>query len=75
MAQNVASTYSLLDIVHRLASGEHRAAGEWLGVGDDLTAVNHRVHVMAERRQSGEDELEVRRELVLVVCKATSVSA
>ena len=65
-------TYSLLDIVHRLASREECTTGERLGSGDDLAAVNHGVHVMAERGKSGEDELEVGLELILVVCKRVS---
>ena len=64
-------TYSLLNIVHCLASREEGAAGEWLRSGDDLAAVNHGVHVMAERGESGEDELEVGLELVLVVCRCS----
>ena len=38
-----------------------------LGCGDDVGAVDHLVHIVAESRESGEDELEVVLELGLVV--------
>ena len=64
-------THSLLNIPVGLASGEGRAASEGLGGGDDLRAVNHRIRVVAELSEGGEDELEVGLELVLVVCRCS----
>ena len=61
-------THSLLDISHALASGEGRLAGERLRGGDDLRAVNEVVRVVAELGEGSEDELEVARQLVGVVC-------
>ena len=70
----VEKTHSLLDIVHRLTGGEEREliARESLRRGNDLGAVDHRVRVLAELRDSEEDELEVGRELGLVVCASHS---
>ena len=61
--------YSLLNVSVRLASGEASGAEVLgLGGGDDIRAVNQAVHVLAESRNGSENELEVRRELGLVVC-------
>ena len=61
--------YRLLDVSVSLASGEAgRAKVLRLGGGDDVGAVDQAVHVLAESRDSGEDELEVLLELRLIVC-------
>lgn len=64
----IIETHSRLDIPNRLASREPSCA-EVHGCRsrDDVGAVNHRVHVLAEGSDGGEDELEVGLELGLVV--------
>lgn len=62
------STYGLLDVGDGLASREPGRAEVHGGRGgDDVGAVDEAVHVLAERRDGGEDELEVRGQLSLVV--------
>ena len=63
------STYSLLDIGARLASGEVRAAagGERRGLGDDLRAVDERALVDTEETEAAKDIGERLLEFLLVV--------
>ena len=61
-------THGLLDVRVRLAGREARGTEVLgLGRGDDVRAVGEAVHVLAERRDGGEDELEVLLQLRLVV--------
>jgi hypothetical protein len=69
---HVVSTYSLFNIGDRLASREESTSSERLGRRDDLAAVDHRVLVVAKDGQGREDELEIGRELLLVVCRDAS---
>ena len=58
----------MLDVCVSLARGEAgRTEVLRLRCGDDVGAVNQTVHILAKRRDGGEDELEVLLELRLVV--------
>ena len=68
MSEYMRSTYSLLDVCDRFASWEPGCAEVLrLGCGDHVGAVNQTVHILAKGCNGGEDELEVRLELSLIV--------
>ena len=64
-------TYSLLNVVHGLTSGEVRnlSGGEVRWDGEDIRAVDQSVGVGTELAHSLEDELEAVLELSLVSCR------